>query len=213
MDEEIQIINQNTRKEKIKNFIYDNKKILISLIIIIFLTIILFFWYSEFKNNKQVNLAFEFNEITQSYNSNKNKNVGKKLIDIINKKDKTYSPLALNFIIDNQILENKSQINDLFDIIINIKLEEEIKNLIIYKKALYNSENSKENELLKILNPILNSESIWKSHSLYLMAEYFLSKNEKEKSKEFLTRIIELEFANPSIKAEAQKRINRDFSD
>ena len=213
MDEEIQIINQNTRKEKLKILFTIIKKILISLIIIVFLTIILFFWYSEFKNNKQANLAFEFNEITQSYNSNKNKNVGKKLIEIINKKDKTYSPLALNFIIDNQILENKSEINDLFDIIINIKLEEEIKYLIIYKKALYNSENSKENELLKILNPILNSESIWKSHSLYLMAEYFLSKNEKEKSKEFLTRIIELEFANPNIKAEAQKRINRDFSD
>ncbi len=213
MDEEIQIINQNTRKEKIKNFIYDNKKIFISLLIIAFLTIILYFWFSEFKSNKQAKLATEYNEITQSYNINKNKNIGEKLIKIINKKDKTYSPLALNFLIDNQILENKNEINDLFDVIINIKLEEEIKNLIIYKKALYNSENSKENELLKILNPILNSESIWKSHSLYLMAEYFLSKNEKEKSKEFLKRIIELEFANPNIKAEAQKRINRDFSD
>ena len=46
-----------------------------------------------------------------------------------------------------------------------------IKNLIIYKKALYNSELINENELIKILNPIINSESIWKSHALYLMAE------------------------------------------
>ena len=71
----------------------------------------------------------------------------------------------------------------------------------------------KQNDLINILNPILNSESVWKSHSLYLLAEYFLSKNEKQKSKEFLVQIIELENANPKIKVEAQKRINRDLSD
>ena len=110
--------------------------------------------------------------------------------------------------IDNKIVNDKEKINSFFDIIINeIKLEKEIKNLIIYKKALYNSESSTENNLLKILNPILNSDSIWKSHSLYLMAEYFYSKNEKEKSKEFLNRIIELENSNPNIKIEAQKRL------
>ena len=65
------------------------------------------------------------------------------------------------------------------------KLEKEIKNLLIYKKALYNSEFESENDLIKILNPIINSESIWKSHALYLMAEYFYSKNEKQKAKEF----------------------------
>ena len=44
------------------------------------------------------------------------------------------------------------------------------------------------------------------------MSEYFLSKNENEKSKEFLIQIIELENSNPGIKAEAQKMINRYFS-
>jgi len=36
------------------------------------------------------------------------------------------------------------------------KLENEIKNLIIYKKALINSDFVSENELLKILNPVIN---------------------------------------------------------
>ena len=116
--------------------------------------------------------------------------------------------------IDNKIVNDKEKINKFFDIIINeIKHEKEIKNLITYKQALYNAESSTENNLLKILNPIFNSDSIWKSHSLYLMAEYFYSKNEKEKSKEFLNRIIELDDPNPNIKIEAQKRIRRDFSD
>ena len=144
----------------------------------------------------------------------KNQNTEEELIDIIQKKDPTYSPLALNFIIDNEIVNDKIKVNELFDIIIEkTDIENEIKNLIIYKKALYNSDNINENDLINILNPILNSESVWKSHSLYLLAEYFLSKNEKQKSKEFLVQIIELENANPKIKVEAQKRINRDLSD
>ena len=100
------------------------------------------------------------------------------------------------------------------DILINeTKVDKEINNLIIYKKALYNSEFETENNLLKILNPIINSESIWKSHGLYLMAEYFLSKNEKQKSKEFFEKILILENSNPQVKLEAQKRIQRDFSE
>ena len=67
-------------------------------------------------------------------------------------------------------------------------LDEEIKNLVIYKKALFNSGFSTENDLLQILNPIINSDSIWKSHSLYLIAEYFYSKNQKKKQKNFLIR-------------------------
>ena len=109
---------------------------------------------------------------------------------------------------------NLKKIESFFDIIINdTKLDNEIKNLIIYKKALYNSEFETENNLLKILNPIINSKSIWKSHGLYLMAEYFLSKNEKQKSKEFFEKILILENSNPQIKLEAQKRIQRDFSE
>ena len=79
------------------------------------------------------------------------------------------------FIIDNEIQASNQEINQYFDIIINeTSLEKEIKNLIIYKKGLFNSEFENENNLIKILNPLIKSESIWKSHALYLIAEYFL---------------------------------------
>ena len=94
-----------------------------------------------------------------------------------------------------------------------ISLEEEIKNLIIYKKALYNADYINENLLLEILNPIINSQSVWKSHALYLLAEYFYSKNEKQKSKEFFSLILSLENANQDLIKEAQKRLNRDLSE
>ena len=83
----------------------------------------------------------------------------------------------------------------------------------IYKKALYNADDSNESDLLNILNPVIKSESVWKSHALYLMAEYFYSKNEMQKSKEFFNQIVNLENANNEIKLESQKRLNRDLSD
>tara|TARA_B100001173_G_scaffold303478_1_gene306301 strand:- start:1403 stop:2047 length:645 start_codon:yes stop_codon:yes gene_type:complete len=214
MEEEIQIINQNTRREKFKNFIIKNKKILVMSVSSIIIIILLLVFYSEIKFKNQIKLGNKYNEIVLSYEKKNNQTTKEELIDIIQKKDPTYSPLALNFIIDNEIVNDKIKVNELFDIIIEkTNIENEIKNLIIYKKALYNSDNINENDLINILNPILNSESVWKSHSLYLLAEYFLSKNEKQKSKEFLVQIIELENANPKIKVEAQKRINRDLSD
>ena len=136
------------------------------------------------------------------------------LINIINKKDRTYSPLALYFLLDNELIQEKEKVNSLFDILINdTNLETEIENLIIYKKALFNANFIKENELINILSPIINSESIWKSHALYLLAEYFYSKNEKQKAKETFNQIINLLNANTDIKLEAQKRLNRDLGE
>jgi hypothetical protein len=122
--------------------------------------------------------------------------------------------LALYFLIDNNIILENNKINELFDIVINeTSLEKEIKNLVIFKKALFNSDFETENNLLQILHPVINSNSIWKSHALYLMGEYFYFKNEKQKSKEFFNQIIILENSNSNIKLEAQKRLNRNFSE
>ena len=118
------------------------------------------------------------------------------------------------FIIDNRLIKETSRLNELFDFVIeDVFLEREIKNLIIYKKALYNADIINENELLKLLKPIINSDSVWKSQSLYLIAEFYYSKNEKQKSKEFFNQIISLENGDQILKQESQKRLNRDLSE
>ena len=214
MDEEIRLINANARSEKIKNFFSTNKKkIIISLSILIFL-LIFFFLFLEFKEKSKIKLAERYNQITKEYIVNKNDSIKDQLIGIIYENDSTYSPLALYFLIDNNILIQNEKLNELFDQVINKNsFDQEIKDLIIYKKALFNSEFSSENEILNILNPIIKSESIWRSHALYLLAEYFYFKNEKEKSKEFFNQIISLKNSNPNIRLEAEKRLNRNFSD
>ena len=214
MDEELSIIDTNTRNEKIKNFFVSNRKIIIISISLIILIIIAFFGFGEFKSKQKIKISNLYNSIIVDHEDvNKDKTL-RSLLDIINKKDNTYSPLALYFILDNKLSNDKNQINDLFDIIINeVSLEKEIKNLIIYKKALYNADSISENELLSILNPLINSESIWKSHALYLVAEYFYSKNEKQKSIEFFNQIINSENSNQDLVKESKKRLNRDLSD
>ena len=66
---------------------------------------------------------------------------------------------------------------------------------------------------MNILNPLINSKSVWKSHSLYLMAEYFYANNQKQKAKEFYNQIIVLENSNPDIRVQAEKRLNRDLGE
>ena len=213
MDEEIEIINTNTRIEKLKNFLIAKRKKIITLFIIFILILISFFAYQEFKSRNKIKLANKFNKIVTSF-ENGQKNVNDELIDIINIKDKTYSPLAFFFLLDNDLISSKDEINSYFDILINnIPLEKEIKNLTIYKKGLFNSDYVQENELLNILNPIIKSESMWKPQALYLMAEFYLSKNQKQKSKEFFNQIAEMENISPKIKLEVQKRLRSDFSE
>ena len=216
MDEDLSIINTNTRNEKIKNFFINNKKPIISGIIIVIIIIAGVYGFDKYLTNKKKEISDNYNSIIIEFSESKKQETANKLIEIINKKDPTYSPLSLYFIIDNDLVSDKKVVYDLFQIIIdNTSLDREIKNLVIYKKALFYAEeiDDNENTLLEILNPLINSESVWKSQALYLMAEYFYSKNQKQKSKEFFEKIISLENPNPDIIIEVQKRLNRDFSE
>jgi predicted negative regulator of RcsB-dependent stress response len=214
MDEEIAIIDSNTRNQKIKSFIINNKKRLIIGFTIILILIIGYLSMKEIRLQDKIKLANQYNTIIINFKTEEKQKTVDQLIKLINKNDVTYSPLALYFIIDKNLMDNMNEVNILFNEIINeTNLDKEIKNLVIYKKGLYNSEFVSENDLLKILNPIINSESIWKSHSLYLLAEYFYSKKEKQKAKEFFNQILLLQNANSEIKVETQKRLNRDFSE
>ena len=214
MDEDLSIINSNTRNEKIKNFFINNKKKLIIVLIIVVTFLIGFFGYKEYNQKQKVNISNLYHSTILEFSKDTSLQTTNNLVKIINKKDSTYSPLSLYFIIDNNLITEQKEINELFDILIErTSLETEIKNLIIYKKALYNADTITENELLNILNPIINSKSVWKSHSLYLLAEYFYFKNEKQKSKEFFNQIINLENANNDLRIKAKKRLNRDLSE
>ena len=212
MSDENNIINSNQNYINLKSIFLKNIKFLIICFFILLIILFSYFFYIDNKKKAKVKISEQYNfAITEFHSNNQNQSI-KLMKNLVTIKDSTYSPLALYFLLDNNLLSNRAEINEYFDILINeTNLDKEIKNLIIYKKALFNSDFTSENELLNILNPIINSESIWKSHGLYLLAEYFYSKNEKEKSKEFFNKIVDMENSNQNIKVESQKRLNRDF--
>jgi predicted negative regulator of RcsB-dependent stress response len=214
MDEEITIIDSNARNERIKNFFINNKKKLILTVSIILVIIIGYLSFEKSKERNKIKLANQYNlALIDLSPDNKQKTIDE-MVEVVKSNDATYSPLALYYLIDNNLLENNDEINILFnELIEKTNLDNEIKNLIIYKKALFNSDFVSENELLKILNPVINSESIWKSQALYLLAEFFYSKDEKQKAKEIFNQILVLSNANSTIKTESQKRLNRDLGE
>ena len=214
MDEEIEIINTNTRVEKLKNFLISKRKQLITSLILIILILITFFGYQEFKSSSKEKLANKFNSIVTNFETGKKENINNNLIEIINTKDKTYSPLAFFFLLDKDLITSSDEINSYFDLLINeVSLDKEIKNLTIYKKGLFNSDFVQENELLNILNPVIKSESIWKPQALYLMAEFYLAKNQKQKSRNFFDQIMNIENVSPKIKLEVQRRLRSEFGE
>ena len=214
MDEDIAIINSNTRNQRIKDFFTKNKKLLISVLVFLILILLSFYSYQIYQDKNKIDISDRYNSAIIKHKNGDNSGIISAMQEIVENKDPTYSPLALYYLIDNELINDKSKINSLFDILIKkTSLDNEIKNLIIYKKALYNADTINEGQILEILNPVINSKSVWKSHALYLIAEYFYSKGEKQKSKEFFSQIITLENANLDILKETQKRLNRDLSE
>ena len=177
-------------------------------------SILSFYIYQIYKDQNKEKISNRYNSAIIEHKNGDDSKIISEMKEIIEDKNSTYSPLALYYLIDENLIKDKNEINYLFDVLINkTSLDYEIKNLIIYKKALFNADTTNENELLNILNPIINSKSIWKSHGLYLLAEYFYSKNEKQKSKEFFNQILNTKNANTDIIKETQKRLNRDLSE
>ena len=213
-EQDFNLINNATKIEKFKNFFFNNIKKLIAVTTLILILMFSYFLLLDIKKKKIKRISENYNNLTLNFTESNIEQTNEGLTKIIYKKDKAYSPLALYFMIDNSIEKDSAIINKHFDFIINeLGLDENLINLNIYKKALFNGDTADENSLLQILDPLIKNDTIWRSHALYLLGEYFYAKNDKIKAKEFYQNIITDTKSNKEIKLEAQKRLQRDLSD
>ena len=67
----------------------------------------------------------------------------------------------MNTIIDNDLIKNNDEVLKLFEIVEDIKMNKEEKNLIKLKKILYLIKSSKIEDANKILEEMKSSKSIW----------------------------------------------------
>ena len=114
------------------------------------------------------------------------------LKDIIMQQDKVYSPLSLFLILDQNLEENKEIILGYFDKVLSIgSLKNEDLNLLRLKKAIFISNTSKEQDMLDLLNPIINSNSVWKSQSLKFLADYYFSLKQFKKAEQYYSLLLD----------------------
>lgn len=152
-----------------------------------------FSFYVESKEKKRILISDNYLQ-AKIYLEKGNKIKATELLkEIIFENDPTYSALSFFLIMNQNLIEDYNELSSLFDDLLkNNKFPNEIKNLLIYKKALLNSNFVNESELIESLRPLLKSETLWKPHALLLLGDYFMSKGEPLKAIEFYQKIFSI---------------------
>ena len=178
--------NQEVPKKSFLVFFKENRSRFLLIFIIIVLGLLIVIGLNEFNKKKSLKISQDFNK-AKIFIETKNKDQALKILDeIIYKKNKFYSPSSLNLVIDNELVKNKDKILLYFDeIISNSKLDQDTKNLFIFKKTIFIGDEISEDVLLSNLKPLIQSNSIWKNSVSDYIKQYYLSKNEFKKAKEF----------------------------
>jgi len=182
-----------TKKSKMKRFYESNKILIFSFIFILAIVSGSFSFYVENKEKKRIMLSENYVQ-ARIYLENGKKNEALSVLkEIFFSNDPTYSTLCFFLILNGNLITDHNELSLLFDHLMdNNKFEKEVKNLLIYKKALFNSNLINESKFLEDIKPLLNNESFWKPHALLLIGDYFVSKKEYVKAEEFYTQIFSM---------------------
>ena len=182
-----------TKKSKFKKFYESNKILIFSSILILIIFFGSLSFYLEIKEKKKLLLSENYVQ-AKIYLENGDKIAATNMLkNLIFSNDPVYSTLSFFLILNQNLISNHQELSVLFDHLLeNNKFENEVRNLLIYKKLLFNSNLTNESELLEEVKPLLNSETLWRPHALLLLGDYFVSKGEYLKAKEFYTQILSI---------------------
>ncbi len=157
MDQELE--NKLTLKDKILNlYNYHKKKIFFLIFLIITLLIVIIFIQQKKEKN---NILISEKYVLANLNISQGKKIEAEVLfnEIILSKNKFYSVLALNKIIEKNLINENEKILEYFSILENLDLNEEELDLIIFKKALFLFKISKNLEGKKLLEKLIEKES------------------------------------------------------
>ena len=180
-----------TKKTRFKKFYEKNKIFLFSTLAILIIILISFIFYLESKENKKILLSELYVEAKINLQNGENDKAKILLEKIIYEDDNPYSTLSLFQILNENLEKDKTKVVNLFDHVLkNNKYDQEIKNLIIFKKALFQSNFINQNELIDLLKPLTESNSLWKGHALLLLGDFFLEKQQYLDAKSYYSLIL-----------------------
>ena len=197
-----------TKKSKLRRFYESNKILIFSSIFVLAIILISFSVYFENKEKNKILLSENYVQ-AKIYLENGNKDEAISLLKkVIFANDPTYSTLSFFLILNQNLVADHEELSTLFDHLLNNnKFEKEVINLLIYKKALFNSNFISESKMLSDIQPLLNTETLWKPHALLLMGDYFSAKKEYIKAKDFYMQTLSIKNLHPDLYVQANSRL------
>ena len=176
------------------NFLKANIKIFLYIFGILILIIAVIIWFTNNNKIKETKISDSFINAQILIEKGKKNEAEKILSNLVLEKNSPYSSLSLFLIIENKLIDNKETIINYFDEVINNNsFKEEDLNLLRLKKAIYISDISMEQEILGLLNPIINSNSVWKNHALKFLGDFYYSNGQQIKAKQYYLTLSENE--------------------
>ncbi len=176
------------------NFLKANIKIFLYIFGLLILIIAAIIWLSSSNKIKETKISDSFINAQILIEKGKKNEAEKILSNIVLEKNSPYSSLSLFLIIENKLIDNKEIIINYFDEVINNNsFKEEDLNLLRLKKAIYISDISMEQEILGLINPIINSNSVWKNHALKFLGDFYNSNGQQQKAKQYYSTLSENE--------------------
>ena len=197
-----------TKKSKFRRLYDANKLLIFSTLFVLIITSISFSFYTVSREKKQILLADNY-MVAIFYLQNNERDKGRKILkEIILANNRTYSTLSLFLILDEDLVDDQKEISNLFDhLLANNKFEQEVKNLIIFKKTLFLSNFANELEMVENAKQLINTNTLWKPHALLLLGDYFSSKKQYLKAKEFYVQILSLQNLNIELYEQARSQL------
>ena len=150
-------------KAKLIIFFKDNKYKILLFLSLVILGIFISFFLKIYYDKKNIQVSEQFIKAGLHLSSQELEESKRLYEKIIMSKNKFYSPLSLDAIVEKNLEKDQSKILNYFNIIENLDHSNEKKDLILFKKALYLIKNSKEPEGKKILNNLIENDSNIKS--------------------------------------------------
>ena len=198
-----------TKKSSIRKFYESNKIKIISLISILIILILSTIFYSEYKKKKHNLISGKYVEAQILIEKGKKDQAKEVLREIIYENNHTYSTLSFFLALNENLVTEKEEIINMFNYLIEKNdFETEIKNLLLFKKAIFLSNYSDEEKLISTVKTLINSETVWKPHALLLMGDFFYFKKEFLKASEFYEQILSIKGLNRGFYEQAKNQLN-----
>ena len=191
-----------TKKSKLKELYESNKILIYSLLFVLIVIFSSYTYYQIIKEKKKIQLSENYIQAKIYINNEKEKEAIETLKNIIFSNDPTYSTLSFFMLLNGNLITDTDEISKLFDHLLeNNKFDKEIRNLLLYKKALYKSNFSDESKLLIETKELLEDsiDSVWRAHTILLLGDFYFSKKEYTKAKNFYSQILLIKNLEPEL--------------